>query len=187
MADRSRIEELRQRLQKDPTSIAFAQLAEEYRRARRYREAIQTCQAGLARHPGYLSARVTLGRALIEIGDLDGAHRELTAVLRLAPENLSAVRGLAEVHRKRGEVPEALGRFKAAFELAGTDPAVEDAVRSFRHEAAPPPTPTPVFSQGWAPFEKAQNSQADRTVAYLSRWLEAMVAARRARLYGARA
>jgi predicted Zn-dependent protease len=187
MAASSRIEELRQRLQKDPGSIAFAQLAEEYRRAGRYREAIQTCQAGLVRHPGYLSARVTLGRALIEVGDLDGAHRELTAVLRLAPENLSAVRGLAEVHRKRGEIPEALGRFKSAFELAGKDKAVEEAVRPLRYEAAARPTPAPVFNPGWAPAEPPQDSQAERTVAYLSRWLEAIVADRRARLYGARA
>lgn len=186
MADRSRIEELRLRLQKDPASIAFAQLAEEYRRAGRYREAIHTCQAGLTRHPGYLSARVTLGRALIEVGELDDAQRELMAVIRLAPENLSAVRGLAEVHRKRGEVPEALAQFGSAFELAGKDPAVEDAVRSLRRDTSVRPAPTP----GPRPFvsapEPAEYPQAPRTVAYLSRWLEAIVADRRARLYAAR-
>ena len=36
MADDSRIEELRRRVRKDPASIAFAQLAEELRRARRF-------------------------------------------------------------------------------------------------------------------------------------------------------
>jgi tetratricopeptide (TPR) repeat protein len=188
MADRSRIEELRLRLQKDPGSIAFAQLAEEYRREGRYRDAIQACQAGLARHPGYLSARVTLGRALIEVGDLDGAHRELTAVFRLAPENLSAIRGLAEVHRKRGELPEALAHFKTAFELAGKDPAVEDAVRTLRRDAAahatiPAPADRPV-----PPMPRAsEDPRARRMTAYLSRWLEAIVADRRVRLYGARA
>lgn len=189
MADRSRIDELRQRLEKDQGSIAFAQLAEEYRRAGRFRDAIATCQAGLGQHPGYLSARVTLGRALIEVGDLDGAHRELTAVLRLAPENLSAVRGLAEVHRKRGELPEALEQFKSAFEMAGADAAVEDAVRTLRRDTAPRPEVAPSSS---APSpspspEPVDDSQARRTVAYLSRWLEAIVADRRARLYGARA
>ena len=201
MADRSRIEELRLRLQKDPGSIAFAQLAEEYRRGGRYREAISTCQAGLARHPGYLSARVTLGRALIEVGDLDGAQQELTAVLRLAPENLSAVRGLAEVHRKRGELPEALEQFKSAFELAGQDPAVEDAVRTLRRDTGPRgmpapvvrptpalqsrPTPGPAFRPASQPVDTAEDAQAGRKVAYLSRWLEAIVADRRVRLYGA--
>ena len=41
-------------------SIAFAQLAEEYRRAAMFQDAVDTCRAGLAIHPSYLSARVTL-------------------------------------------------------------------------------------------------------------------------------
>lgn len=187
MADESRIEELRLRLQKDPGSIAFAQLAEEYRRAGRYRDAIHACQAGLATHPGYLSARVTLGRALIEVGDLDGAHRELAAVLGLAPENLSAIRGLAEVHRRRGELPEALEQFKSAFELAGKDPAVEDAVRTLRRDAAARATPAPAARPTSPTPRPPEDPQARRMTAYLSRWLEAIVADRRARLYGARA
>jgi len=183
VADTDRIGELRARLQKDPGSIAFAQLADEYRRAGRFREAIESCQAGLGQHPGYLSARVTLGRALIEVGDLDGAHRELTAVLRLAPENLSAVRGLAEIHRKRGELPEAIEQFKSAFELAEADQAVEDAVRSLRQDRGPRPAVSPSYPLS----EPADESQAQRTVGYLSRWLEAIVSDRRARLYAARA
>ena len=73
MADHQRIEDLRRRVQKDPASIAFAQLAEECRRAGRYEEAVEVCRAGLAVHPGYLSARVTLGRALIELDQPDEA------------------------------------------------------------------------------------------------------------------
>ena len=75
--DNSRIEDLRRRVQKDPASIAFAQLAEECRRAGQFEEAVEVCRAGLAIHPGYLSARVTLGRALLELGQLDEAQHEL--------------------------------------------------------------------------------------------------------------
>src|SRR6187549_3091400 len=103
MADNPRIEELRRRVQKDPASIAFAQLAEEFRRAGRFEEAIQACHAGLMIHPGYLSARVTLGRSLIETNDLDAAHVELSQVLQHAPENLAAIRGVAEIHHRRGD------------------------------------------------------------------------------------
>ncbi len=98
-----RIEELRRRVQKDPTSIAFAQLAEEYRRMGSYEEAITTCRAGLTHHPTYLSARVTLGRALMELGRYKDAKTELEAVLDAAPDNLAAIRGLAEIHQRRGE------------------------------------------------------------------------------------
>src|SRR3982751_3337941 len=106
MADNPRIEELRRRVLADPASIAFAALAEEYRRSGNYAEAIETCRVGLQRHPSYLSARVTLGRALIETAQYEDARRELELVLKSAPENLAAIRGLAEIHKRQGSPPE---------------------------------------------------------------------------------
>jgi len=103
VADSPRIEELKRRVQSDPASIAFAALAEEYRRAGRFDEAIDTCKTGLTRHPSYLSAHVTLGRAFIEVGRLQDAREELEYVLKLAPENLAAIRGLAEIHHRIGD------------------------------------------------------------------------------------
>ena len=50
MAEHPRIEDLRRRVQKDPASIAFAQLGEEYRRAGQSKEAVEVCRAGLAIH-----------------------------------------------------------------------------------------------------------------------------------------
>lgn len=216
MSDESRIDALRRRLQKDPGSIAFAQLAEEYRRAGRLEDAIEVCRAGLARHPGYLSARVTLGRALLDVGDVDSAEQELSDVIRVAPDNLSAIRGLADVHRQRGESPEALEQFRAAFEMARPDPTIEQIVRDLRREAEEPSFPpmggrpagraasdvvdtlgpdfggpaTPAAAAGLAAFEPVPAEDpraARRTVAYLERWLQAIVADRRSRLYGAHA
>jgi len=106
MADNPRIEELRRRVLADPASIAFAALAEEYRRSGNYAEAIETCRVGLQRHPSYLSARVTLGRALMETAQYGEARRELELVLKSAPENLAAIRGLAEIHEREGSLPE---------------------------------------------------------------------------------
>ena len=106
VAETTRIEELRRRVRRDPASVSFAALAEEYRRLGRFVDAIETCRNGLQRHPSYLSARVTLGRALIETGEFDAASTELEQVLRVAPENLAAIRALAEIHRRRGEMPD---------------------------------------------------------------------------------
>ena len=100
MADNPRIEELRRRVEKDPASIAFAQLAEEHRRAGEFEDAIRVCRAGLDQHPGYLSARVTLGRALLETGQFHDAQTELEYVVRAAPDNLAAIRALAELHQR---------------------------------------------------------------------------------------
>jgi len=103
MTDTTRLEELRRRVQRDPASISFAALAEEYRRLGQFGDAIDTCRAGLLRHPAYVSARVTLGRALIEVGAYDEAASELEEVLRSAPENLAAIRALADIHGRRGD------------------------------------------------------------------------------------
>ena len=197
MAEDPRIDALKKRIQKDPGSIAFAQLAEEYRRAGRFQESIEVCRSGLARHPGYLSARVTLGRALLEVGDVDSAHRELSEVIRVAPDNLSAIRGLAEVHRRRGELPEAMEQFRSAFELAGPDPAIEQIVRDLRREAMQAPLPgeadAPAAGRAFGPGGLRPQVAADehraarRTLAYMERWLEAIMADRRSRLYAPRA
>jgi hypothetical protein len=101
MPESPRIAELRRRLEKDPASIAFAQLAEEYRRSGDHEQAVRICRDGLARHPGYLSAQVTLGRALMELGFYEEARRELESVLKVAPDNLAAIRALAVIHQRR--------------------------------------------------------------------------------------
>jgi tetratricopeptide (TPR) repeat protein len=141
MADSPRIEELRRRVQMDPASIAFAALAEEYRKAGRFDEAIATCTAGLQRHPAYLSAHVTLGRALIEVGRYDEAREELEHVLRVAPENLAAIRGLAEIHHRRGELPESHEHHRLAEPVA--PPPARIPVSTAAPPASPPPTPAP--------------------------------------------
>ena len=134
MPDNPRIEELRRRVQKDPASIAFAQLAEEHRRAGDYAEAARVCRAGLEKHPTYLSARVTLGRALIELGQHDEAEAELQYVLRSAPENLAAIRGLGEIHQRRGNLTEALRQFQTALALAKHDPELEESVHDLTRQ-----------------------------------------------------
>src|SRR5687768_2105854 len=133
MAENPRIEELRRRVLADPASIVFAALAEEFRRVGRYDDAVETCRTGLQRHPAYLSARVTLGRALIEVGDLDGAKEELETVLRSAPENLAAIRGLAQINEHRDRSTE-------------MDPHLAEMMReeAIRVASRPAPIPVPV-------------------------------------------
>jgi tetratricopeptide (TPR) repeat protein len=129
-----RIAELRRRVHADPASIAFAQLAEEYRRAGNYHEAVRYCRTGLARHPGYLSARVTLGRALIEVGGLDEAAREFELVLASAPDNLAAIRGMAEIEQRRGHLAGALQYYQRALALARFDSELEETIARIGRE-----------------------------------------------------
>ena len=175
MPDNPRIEELRRRVQSDPASIAFAALAEEYRRAGQYEEAIATCEAGLQRHPAYLSAHVTLGRALIEVNRFDEAREELEYVLKVAPENLAAIRGLAEIHHRRGETPE-----------EEPSPAGLDAGRSGTHTPAlvdsAPPAPVATSRPALQPVRLSEPAREaaplDPALAKLEAFLEAIVRAR---------
>ena len=132
MPENPRIEELRRRVLADPASIAFAALAEEFRRIGALEDAIETCRTGLQRHPAYLSARVTLGRALIETGDYEAARQELETVLRSAPENLAAIRGLEQINERLGHSTE-------------MDPHLAELMRqeAERIALAPPPAPVP--------------------------------------------
>jgi tetratricopeptide (TPR) repeat protein len=140
MADSPRIEELKRRVQMDPASIAFAALAEEFRRAERYDEAIETCTAGLVRHPAYLSAHVTLGRSLMEVGRLQEAQQELELVLKLAPENLAAIRGLAEIHRRLGDAHES-HEFQPAPQSSPTPHSTREPQSAREPQPFEPPPP----------------------------------------------
>jgi hypothetical protein len=149
MPHNSRIEELRRRVQLDPASIAFAALAEEYRRAGQFEDAIAACEAGLQRHPAYISARVTLGRSLLEQGRFEEARHQLEHVLRSAPENLAAIRALAEIHDRVGDYSDA--SHSAAHDDRGSQPATPQPAPSAVAPPAAVAPPSPVAPAPAAP------------------------------------
>jgi tetratricopeptide (TPR) repeat protein len=165
MSDPVRLEDLRRRIEHDPASIAFAQLAEECRRLGLHQEAVDVCRRGLVRHPGYLSARVTLGRALIQLGQLDEAQQELEIVLKGAPQNLAAIRALGDIARQRGDLQPAIDRYHAALRLAPNDPELERAVAELTDAQA---------SYLKQSDDERQQSRARRLLAALEQWLTAI-------------
>jgi tetratricopeptide (TPR) repeat protein len=193
--DVSRIDDLRRRVEKGSASIAFAQLAEELRRAGEAREAVEICRAGLAIHPTYLSARVTLGRALVELKEFDAAQTEMEQVLAAAADNLAALRALGEIFHIRGELDASLEHFRTALERAPNDPDLEDAVCRLEREiearqatlVVDAPT---IQSDGTATHHDPlavsfvsepadpEHARAIRTVAALESWLDAIHVAR---------
>ena len=169
MNENPRIEALRRRVEKDPASIAFAQLAEEYRRGGDYEQAIAICREGLGRHPGYLSAQVTLGRALIALEQFDEARRELEAVLRVAPDNLAAIRALAGIHEHLGDADH---RFVAAADSGAELPAVSAEIVGAPAASEPPMVPPPPN------IEIPMVQHTDPALPALEHWLAAIVADR---------
>jgi tetratricopeptide (TPR) repeat protein len=106
-----------ERLAKDPTSLAFAQLADLYRKAGRTREAVALCREGLQRYPHYTTARLILAKTLLADGDFDGALVEIEAILRVSPKDVQCHRLAAEVHRRRGRIDAAVSHLERAVAL----------------------------------------------------------------------
>ena len=185
--DHPRIEELRRRVERDPASIAFAQLAEEHRRAGDYEEAIRVSRTGLAQHPGYLSARVTLGRALLETHQLDEAQIELEQVVHAAPDNLAAIRALADLHQLRDEsggpeggAPESVD---AGAPPSDVNPEIDGTNDQLAHALGTldtgPSAPFPlVDTEPGGADEAAVAALADPVLSALEGWLDAILAER---------
>jgi tetratricopeptide (TPR) repeat protein len=104
-----------------PEGYEFLALANQFRRAGRYEEALKICRWGLKNFPDYVSARAALGVILLEAGHNDEARAELEAVLEVAPTNLFTHRALGKLHLESGDLAEAKKAYEAVLWLAPED------------------------------------------------------------------
>jgi len=126
-----------ERLARDPGSLAFAQLADLYRKAGRTREAVAVCRDGLARYPQYTTARLILAKALAGDGQLAPALAELRVILEMSPRDVLCHQLAAEVLRRLGHIDEAVQHLETAADL---DPGDREsrALLSLLRAAVPP-------------------------------------------------
>jgi len=115
------IDRLKEKISKDPNSKLFVPLAEEYKKAGMFDEAIDALNQGLERQPNYLSARVSLGKIYIERGMPAEARSEFEQVIAAIPDNLYAHKKLAEIYRDLGERQHAIREFKTVLQLNPMD------------------------------------------------------------------
>jgi tetratricopeptide (TPR) repeat protein len=123
VASNARLDELKKRIEREPESRLFAQLAEELRRAGELPEAIAVARKGLEKHASYVSARITLGRALLDSGDLNGAVSEFGEVVRIAPENIIGCRSLGDCLERLGDLGSAVAWYRETLRIAPGDPS----------------------------------------------------------------
>ncbi len=137
MAD-TRIDELRRRLEKDPGSRLFAQLAEELRKNGDLAEAIRVARSGLAIHSAYPSARLTLGRALLDSGDATSARAELESAVHDAPDNIQASRYLAQAREQLGDLKGAADQYRKTLLMAPDDRQLQAALAAVEARLSAP-------------------------------------------------
>jgi tetratricopeptide (TPR) repeat protein len=133
------IEKLQKKLDKDPGSLIFFQLAEEHRKEGNLQEAEKILKQGLTRHPNYWSARVTLARIYQQLGNHDPAQEELEKVVRAVPDHLLANRLLGDVYLSKSEWKDALKCLRVVHMLNPGDQEILGQVTRLEAELLPAP------------------------------------------------
>ncbi|HXG57981.1 MAG TPA: tetratricopeptide repeat protein [Thermoanaerobaculia bacterium] len=157
-----KIEDLRARLKTDPKSRLFFPLAEELRKISQLAEAEQVLRTGLAHHPTYLSAWVSLGRVLHEEEKNREAVEALTRALQLDPGNVVAARLLGDAYLALGDKVEAIKKYKLVRALLPADEDLDATIEALDRELNPPAsaaeafTPPPPVSVPAAAGEEAE-------------------------------
>ena len=166
----ARIRDLRRRMGQSAASPLFVGLAEEYRAAGRLPDAIAALEKGILAHPGYVAARVLLGRAYLEAERAGDAAQMFASALALDPANMVSARALAEIHLSRGEKRESIDKYKLYHALSG-DRAVEEIIGKLEDELGPePPPPGEVGGRVLADLYFEQGHFAEALTAYEGLW-----------------
>lgn len=102
MAPSSEIEKLERRCAENPHGLTFAPLAEAYRKHGDLDRALEVLRAGRELHPDYIPASIVLGRCHLDRGEFAEAERSFAHVLTLDPENVIALKALADLAEREG-------------------------------------------------------------------------------------
>ncbi|NLD93479.1 MAG: tetratricopeptide repeat protein [Fibrobacter sp.] len=96
------VEALMTRFNKNPQSLVFSRLADEYRKDGNYSKAIEVCINGLQNHPSYITGRIVLGMCYTEQGNHQAAIQEFLAAIVLDRKNQGAMKQLADLFNRQG-------------------------------------------------------------------------------------
>src|SRR5438309_5535440 len=142
----SEIEKLEKRWAENPKGRNFAPLADAYRKAGELDRAIELCTAGLERHPDYVSAHIVFGRCLMDQKNDPAASEVFRKVLALDPENVLALKILADIAERGhrfGDAVEWLTRLLSADPMNGEAAEALTRARARAAQSAAPSTPAP--------------------------------------------
>jgi tetratricopeptide (TPR) repeat protein len=114
---RPEIEKLSIKLEKDPKSKVFAQLADAYRKSNMVDEAIEIAKRGLEIHPNYAAAHLVLGRCYLEKRIFSLAREELERAANLDPYNSVTLKVLADALFAQGAKEEAIRRYQQVVDM----------------------------------------------------------------------
>jgi tetratricopeptide (TPR) repeat protein len=162
------IRALSAQLAQDPGSLLFLRLGEALRRKGQLDAALRVAMNGLERHPHLADAHDLYARVLTDKRDYERAFDEWDMAVRIAPNHTGALKGLAFLYFKVGDVAQAESHLEAARRVAPDDPSIEQAFAMIRGGGGPPspaptPSPEPAATAATAPTAAVSSSALDET------------------------
>ena len=136
------VKALSAQLAQEPQSLVFLRLGELLRQRRQLDAAQRVALLGLERHPHLADAHDLYARILADRHDYEKAFDEWDMTLRIAPEHTGAMKGLAFLYFKVGDLAQAESHLKAAKKVTPDDFTIEQALAMI-HGGADPAPPVP--------------------------------------------
>jgi tetratricopeptide (TPR) repeat protein len=161
------IRTLTARVAEEPSSLAFLDLGEALRRRDQLDAAYKVARGGLARYPGLADAHDLLARILGDQGDLAGAFDAWAEALRFDPMRIGALKGIAFLYFRAGDVPAALAHLRRAADIDPDDGAIVQAIARVEgaQQAPEPAYPTETSLSPVPVAPAAVNSHPDSMLA----------------------
>jgi tetratricopeptide (TPR) repeat protein len=131
------IRSLTARLADEPSSLAFLELGEALRRRGQLDSAYKVARGGLTRYPGLAEAHDLMARILGDQGDLAGAFDAWVEALRLDPMRTSALKGIAFLYFRAGNVEDARQHLQRAAEIDPDDSSIPQALARMPSSVSP--------------------------------------------------
>lgn len=103
-------------LLRDGLPKTFARLADLYRQDGRFDEAISVCREGLEEFPDYGSGHMVLALTYQERGETEKALIEFHSALKSEPDNLLALKSIADIHWQASEFSLARSYYRQALQ-----------------------------------------------------------------------
>jgi tetratricopeptide (TPR) repeat protein len=131
------IRRLTAQVAEEPTSLAFLELGEALRRRGQLDAAYKVARGGLSRYPALADAHDLIARILGDQGDLAGAFDAWVEALRFDPMRVGALKGIAFLYFRAGDVPAALEHLERAAEVDPDDPSIIQGIARIRQATRP--------------------------------------------------
>jgi tetratricopeptide (TPR) repeat protein len=131
------IRALSAQLAQDPQSLVFLRLGEALRRKGQMEAALRVAMNGLERHPHLADAHDLYARILTDKHDYERAFDEWDMAVRIAPNHTGALKGLAFLYFKVGDLAQAEAHLESARKVEPDDPSIDQAIAMMRSGVAP--------------------------------------------------